>query len=1041
MILFDSPTISNYQASTLIHESDRTLVYRGQNIKNGQPVIIKLMGHEYPSFNELVQFRNQYAIARNLNIEGIVKPIALERYEDRYALIMEDFGGVALSVTSSQRCDPSESNSPRERASKSVISEEAEIRDTIARFLDIAIQLAEILHQLHQNHIIHKDIKPANILIHPETQQVKLIDFSIATVLPKETQTIQTPNVLEGTLPYLSPEQTGRMNRGIDYRSDFYGLGVTFYELLTGKLPFESEDPLELVHAHIAKIPPAIVTTLDKGGRENQVPTALAEIVMKLMAKNAEDRYQSSLGLKYDLEKCQQQWQETGKIEPFELGERDICDRFVLSEKLYGREQEVQILLNAFERVANPSQNPDPPPSRLPKGGEPNTQHPTPNSELILVAGFSGIGKTAVINEVQKPIVRQHGYFIKGKFDQFQRNIPFSAFVQAFRDLMGQLLGESDRQLQQWKGEILQALGEQAQVIIDVIPELEQIIGQQPPVSELSGSATQNRFNQLFGQFIQVFATPQHPLVIFIDDLQWVDAASLKLIQLLMGDTRQDYLLLLGAYRDNEVSPSHPLMLAIAEIEKSGAAIATITLNPLSKQDLNCLTADSLSCDQSVVQPLTELIYGKTQGNPFFSTQFLKGLYEDGWIVFIPPQSPLTKGGNKGGWQCDLTKVRELALSDDVIEFMAGRLHKLPPETCNVLKLAACLSNQFELDALATASDRPLEETAAALWPALQEGFILPVSETYKFFQETIPVVREVFTDVAVGYQFLHDRVQQAAYSLILDDQKEATHYHIGQKLLARLSPREQEERIFDIVNQLNIGQRLLVEDNATQKLAELNLKAGHKAKASTAYEAANNYFKSGLNLLETHHWDSLYELIFDLHLNLAETELMTVDFESLEKTLSTALEFAKSAVDRAKVYGIKVNQYCRCGAYNQAIESGLEGLEGLGIAVNREHLNVLVQQEFANIDTILADRPVATLIDLPQNDCLETQAIIDLLTNLIPATYIISDIEMYSFVSVMTTRLSIEQGNVPRSTFGYVNYGFLLCLISWGKFPAALRR
>uniref|UniRef100_UPI001CFD3436 ATP-binding protein n=1 Tax=Microseira wollei TaxID=467598 RepID=UPI001CFD3436 len=442
---------------------------------------------EYPTFHDLLQFRNQYTLAKNLDIPGIIRPYSLEPYRNSYALVMEDFGGVSL----------------RDYVRNQSLS--------LAEVWEIALQVADILHNLHACRVIHKDIKPANILIHPETKQVKLIDFSIASLLPKETPEIKNPNRLEGTLAYISPEQTGRMNRGIDYRSDFYALGVTLFELLAGQLPYQSDDPMELVHCHIAKQPPSLT--------QFNIPEALAQIVAKLMAKNAEERYQSALGLKHDVEICLNQLKETGTIEPFEIGQRDVCDRFIIPEKLYGRETEVQALLDAFQRVSQG------------------------DTELMLVAGFSGIGKTAVINEVHKPIVRQRGYFIKGKYDQFQRNIPFSAFVQAFRDLMGQLLSESDVQLAAWKAKILAAVGENGQVIVDVIPELERIIGQQPPVSELSGSAAQNRFNLLLQKFIQVFTTKEHPLVMFLDDLQWADSASLNLLKLLMSEASAGYLL------------------------------------------------------------------------------------------------------------------------------------------------------------------------------------------------------------------------------------------------------------------------------------------------------------------------------------------------------------------------------------------------------------------------------------------------------------------------------------------------------------------
>ncbi|MFE1746025.1 ATP-binding protein [Coleofasciculus sp. H7-2] len=657
-----------YSIGEQVYAGSRTLVYRGIRKSDRQPVVIKLLRNEFPRFNELIHFRNQYIIGKNLDFPGIVKTYSLESYYNRYALILEDFGGISLCSYLTSVAEAS-----KQGAEMSGLP--------IPLFLSIAVQIAHTLDGLCRHRVIHKDIKPANIVINPTSKEVKLIDFSIASLLPRETQEIQNPNVLEGTLPYISPEQTGRMNRGIDYRTDFYSLGVTFYEMLTGQLPFQTDDPMDLVHCHLAK-QPIPVHHLNKG-----VPSVLSFIVSKLMAKNAEDRYQSALGLKYDLENCLQQWKETGEIAKFDLATRDLCDRFIIPEKLYGRESEVFSLLAAFERVSAGS------------------------TEMMLVAGFSGIGKTAVVNEVHKPIVRQRGYFIKGKFDQFQRNLPFSAFVQAFRDLMGQLLSESDAKVEQWKTQILAALGENAQVVVDVIPELERIIGHQPPAPELSGSAAQNRFNRLFANFISVFTTEEHPLVIFLDDLQWADSASLNLIQLLTSDRDRPYLFLMGAYRDNEVSPVHPLMLTLSDIQKAGATVNTITLPPLAQADLNCLVSDTLACSTALALPLTELVYQKTQGNPFFSTQFLKSLQVDGLIEF---------NFEARYWQCAIATVRTLALTDDVVEFMALQLRKLPPQTQEVLKLAACIGNQFDLATLGIVSEKSPIETANVLWKALQ---------------------------------------------------------------------------------------------------------------------------------------------------------------------------------------------------------------------------------------------------------------------------------------------------------------------------------
>ena len=495
------PPISGYVLTEQLYEGSRTAVYRGVSAAQ-QPVVIKVMRQSHPDFSELVHFRNQYAITQNLSIPGVVRPLSLEPWQNGYALVMEDFEGQSLQQYTVEQ-------------SLSLIE-----------VLSIALQVADILHGLSQHRVIHKDIKPANILIQPASKRIQLIDFSIATLLPKETQDVRDPNVLEGTLAYLAPEQTGRMNRGVDYRTDFYGLGVTLYELLTGQLPFSATDPLELVHCHIAKMP---VSAREVNAA---IPEMVSQIVLKLMAKNAEDRYQSALGLKHDLLHCLQTFKGVGDIAEFELGQRDTSDRFLISEKLYGRESEVKTLLDAFERASQGS------------------------AELMLVAGYSGVGKTAVVNEVHKPITRQNGYFIKGKFDQFNRNIPFSAFVQAFRSLMGHLLGESDAQLAGWKAKLLAALGDSGQVIVDVIPELERVLGKQPEVPELSGSAAQNRFNLLFGRFVSVFAMKEHPLVLFLDDLQWADSASLNLLTLLMSESSANAetgcLLVLGAYRDNE---------------------------------------------------------------------------------------------------------------------------------------------------------------------------------------------------------------------------------------------------------------------------------------------------------------------------------------------------------------------------------------------------------------------------------------------------------------------------------------------------------
>ena len=958
------PSLDGYEITEQLYSGSRTAVYRAVQTNTGRSVVIKILCHEYPSFNELTQFRNQYSIAKSLNITGIVHPYSLEAYGNSYALVMEDFSAISLEDYRKQ-CSIS-----------------------LTDFLSIALQVSEILHDLHQSRVIHRDIKPANILIQPSTKVIKIIDFSIASVLPKETQEIQNPNILEGTIAYLAPEQTGRMNRGIDYRTDFYALGVTFYQLLSGRLPFEATDPLKLIHCHIAKTP----TALDQVNPA--IPSMVAAIVSKLMAKNAEHRYQTAKGLKHDLEQCWTQWEATQQIQPFELGTRDLSDRFLISDKLYGRDREVACLLAAFERVAQGS------------------------TELMLVAGFSGIGKTAVIHEIHKPITRQKGYFIKGKFDQFNRNIPLSAFVQAFRDLMSYLLSEPDSQLSQWRTKILEALGESGQVLIEVIPELETIIGSQAAVPELSGTAAQNRFNFLFQKFIQVFTRPDHPLVIFLDDLQWADLASLQLLKVLMGDSA--HLLMLGAYRDNEVSPIHPLMVTLEELAKEQAVINTITLNPLSLEHTNDLVADTLRCPPDRALPLTQSIDRKTQGNPFFTTQFLKSLHEEGWITF-----------NREAcyWECDISSIYTLTTTDDVVEFMAARLQRLPESTRSVLKLAACLGNQFDLVTLSIIAQQSAAETANALWKALQEGLVLPNSQVYKFFQPEVltPADREVQEpQVNPTYRFLHDRVQQAAYSLIDPAQKPMTHLTIGQLLQTQLSGSELENRRFDIINHLNLGQDLLTTDAERVSLAQSNLEAAQKAKMATAYAAASNFVSTGLSLLSNDRWQKQYHLSLELHILAAEVACLMGDIAEMDNHCQQVLTAAQTPLDKVEIYKIQINALATRNQMSEAIAIGSDALSELGVALPTQTNSTMNHQVLEALAQQLEDYVIEDLGHLSPMTNPRIMAAMKLMAALFAPIYMVK-IELFPLVCARMVSLSLEFGNSSVSMIGYSGYGLIL--------------
>ncbi|MGE5659485.1 MAG: AAA family ATPase [Actinomycetota bacterium] len=960
-----APILVGYRLIEELYSGSRTRVYRAIREVDEQPVAIKLLHRDYPSFSELLQFRNQYTIAKNLPLPGIVAPYTLESSRNSYALIMEDFGGVSLQQYLQDQHTIGNAKHPLR----------------LTEVLEIALQLADILDGLYRHRVIHKDIKPANILIHPKTKQIKLIDFSISSLLPRETQEIKNPNILEGTLAYISPEQTGRMNRGIDYRTDFYSLGVTLYELLTGQLPFQCHDPMELIHCHLVK-QPDFSKIQNLNFKEEPSVSPIISIVMKLMAKNAEDRYQSALGLKYDLEQCLQQWRKNGKIENFQLGQHDICDRFLIREKLYGREAEVQTLLSAFERVANGT------------------------SELMLVAGSSGIGKTAIVNEIHKPIVRQRGYFIKGKFDQFNRNIPFSAFVQALGDLMGQILSEDDAQFQKCKTKILEALGDNGQVIIEVIPELEQIIGPQPPTPELSGTAAQNCFNLLFQKFISVFTTKEHPLAIFLDDLQWADSASLKLIQLLMSQPQHGYLLLIGAYRNNEVSSGHPLLLALDEVCKGGANLNRITLNPLTLNSLNDLVADTLSCPLHLAKPLTELVYQKTKGNPFFATQFLKVLYQDKLITF---------NNEAGHWQCDLTQVRKAALTDNVVEFMAQQLQKLPAETQRVLKLAACIGNQFDLATLVIISQESEIETATSLWKALQEGLIMPQSEVYKFYVGLEPLIFPKTSDF-VAYRFLHDRVQQAAYSLIPEEQKEITHLTIGRLLLHNQS---EAEHLFEIVNHLNKSISLITDTWERQMLMRLNLMGCHRAKASTAYTAAIRYAMQAIDLLPPEPWQTDYEFALKLYESAAEVAYLNTEFEKAEEIIQLVWAQSDHPIDCLKSYELLVQIYIAKNRQLKAIETGLEALTKLGIPL----VDPAKLQE--NLPPVPDENTLLTRESMSDRAYL---AALQILIQITPPVHHVKP-ELYPAITLTMIELCERAGYSGLAAYAYGNYGVFLGL------------
>ncbi|MBD2248691.1 serine/threonine-protein kinase PknK, partial [Nostoc sp. FACHB-888] len=953
-----------------IYESSNSLVYRGIR-DDGVGVVVKMLKLDYPSPQELTRYRQEYKITRSLNLEGVIKAYSQQDYQRTLVILLEDFGGESLEQWMHKRPD-------------------IFCPMPLSTFLDVAIAVCDILGRIHAANIIHKDINPGNIVFNLDTGVVKIIDFGIATQFNRTNPTFKSPHVLEGTLAYLSPEQTGRMNRMLDYRTDFYSLGVTFYELLTGQLPFETTDILELVHCHIAKVP------VPPHELNPAIPKAVSDIVLKLMAKNAEDRYQSAWGIKADLEIGLHQFAQTDKIDGIQLGLQDVSDRFQIPQKLYGREAEIEALLAAFDRVAQ-TQN-----GELRVKNQENSQFLV---EMMLVSGYAGVGKSALVQELYKPITAKRGYFISGKFDQFGRNIPYSAIAHALQKLVQQLLGEPDEQVQQWRDRLLTALGSNGQIIVDVIPEVEFIIGKQPPVPEVGATEAQNRFNLTFQRFVRAFCAKEHPLVIFLDDLQWIDSATLKLIELILLDEQTQSLFLIGAYRDHEVSSTHSLILMLESLRNQGAALQEITLTPLTLEPLTQLVAETLHRNPDTVRSLAQVVLRKTEGNPFFVGEFLKLLYGENLLTFDAQQL---------SWQWNLAEIEAQDITANVVELLLRQLQKLPSATQQVLSIAACVGSEFDLETLAIVCEKSPKAIFQDLLEAIQAGLIQPLSELDKDL-----LVQE--------YKFLHDRVQQAAYALIDESHKQVVHLQIGRNLLEKTLSKRLSERLFEIVEHLNHAIELVTDQAERHEIAKLNLIAGQKAKAAIAYSMTQNYLAAGRAWLVVSSWKTDYDLTLDLYLETTEVAYLCGDFEQVESWVAIVLQEAKTVLDIVNFYDVKIQTDTAQGQPLKAINTALQVLQQLGISFPEKPSQSDIQLELDTITSRFSEKLIEDFIHLPEMTEPEKLAAMRILSSITVAAQMAAP-DLMPLLASKQVNLSIQYGNAFVSPFVYATFGLILC-------------
>ena len=938
-------TRSATPARSVLHERSRTTVYLDHD--GDTPVVVKVLNDAQPTSEELARFQRDLAITRHLDMPGVRRVLRKDRVGGRHALVLEYAPGRPLQ--------------PR------VARDASDLRE----FLHTALAITRALGDVHDRHVVHKDVRPGHLIRDATTGAVTLIDFGIASRLELQVADAGRPELIEGTLAYISPEQTGRTSRVVDWRSDLYSLGATFFELLAGRPPFALDDPGALVHAHLARTPP-------RADEVNPViPAAIADIIERLLAKDADDRYQSARGLAHDLEQCLASLERDGRVERFQLATRDASGRLRFPARLYGREADAAALLDAFTRIR------------------------TSSRELALVAGDPGVGKSSVVHELDRPIAEGDGLFIEGKFDQLRRSVPYSALEQAFRQLVDTLLTAPNDEFTRSRDRIAGALGAASAALLPVVPTLERVLGVLPPLGEAASAEVQNRFRTATQAFVRAIASPERPLVLFLDDLQWADMASLEVLRWILTDPDGAHVLVIGAYRANEVPSGHPLHELLRATQTAQVPTHTLRLSDLALADVRSLVADTLHVSAADATELAALVHAKTRGNPFFVRRFIQSLGEDGHLRF--DQGALR-------WTWDVASIASLNITDNVVELVAAQLGRLPDDTRVAVQSAACVGGRFDLAMLSAATGRTADDLRAALWPAVEAGLLNPRGDA----QES-------------SYAFVHDRVRQAAYDALDDAARAKAHLEIGRSLLARTASEQREERVFEIVNQLDMAAHLIDDAGERRALADLNLSAGRRAAASAAYEPACRYLSTGRSLLGEQAWSERYDLTLALQSALSEAAYLSGALDDADRVTDDVVAHARTALDAFTARDTRVMVAYARDRQDLVLQHGLEALRELGVRFPASPNTASVVVDLARTKLALRGRVIESLAELPTMTDAGTIAAMQMIERMIPAAFR-SGSKLFPLLVFRLVRLSVRHGNSPVSAFGYSTYAISLC-------------